>query len=370
MKEDSFPQANAELACNPAVPPRILVVDDDPAMRRMNITYLTNSGYIVDAVEDGAAAWEALQQNSYDLLITDNNMPKVSGMKLVQKVRAARMTLPVIMATGAAPEHATISQNQLTAIVLKPYSVSELLGTVKNILRATLALVLLQLWLTPLLIAQDVKPAAESPIQSQDQTDQPVAVTISVHGSCEYSDDGFTFAPLKRAHILEQGAIIRTGETGRADVFFRRTGTTVRLQAGTEIKIARMAVTIKDGLPLVHTLLDLRAGRIFVVVRSEVAGSTLEISNADGRSVVEGSGIGKYIITADGRHVCANGSVLPLKVIGENGITVLSAGEQFSKKEGKMPAANPSVWVTDLIELDELQASTENVALEPAPLKP
>src|SRR5208283_6226892 len=100
-----------------------------------------------------------------------------------------------------------------------------------------------------------------------------------------------------------QGAIIRTGENARADLFFRRTGTTVRLQAGTEIKLEEMAATVKNGIPSEHTLLDLRAGRIFTVVRSKVAGNIMEIRNAAGRSVVEGSGIGRYIITADGTHV-------------------------------------------------------------------
>jgi len=59
-----------------------------------------------------------------------------------------------------------------------------------------------------------------------------------------------------------------------------------------------MTLTMKNGLPVVYTLLDLRTGRIFTVVRSKVADNTMEIRNAAGRSVVEGSGIGRYIITA------------------------------------------------------------------------
>jgi hypothetical protein len=64
-----------------------------------------------------------------------------------------------------------------------------------------------------------------------------------------------------------------------------------------------MTLSTENGLPLVHTLLDLRSGRIFTVVRSEVVGSTFEIRNAAGRAVVKGSGVGRYIITADGTHV-------------------------------------------------------------------
>ena len=203
--------------------------------------------------------------------------------------------------------------------------------------------------------------------RSPDISDQPTAMTISAVGKCEYSQDGVTFTNLAKAQILEQGSVIRTGDGARTDLFFRRTGTTVRLQAGTDIKIEKMTLTIKDGLPLVNTLLELRKGRIFTVVRSEVAGSTLEIKNAAGRSVVEGSGIGRYIITADGTHVVATGSVIPLKVIGENGVTVLAAGQQFDKKEGKPLDASPTLWVKDLIEMDELQAVTEAPAAAPTP---
>jgi hypothetical protein len=167
---------------------------------------------------------------------------------------------------------------------------------------------------------------------------------------------------LAKGQILEEGAIVRAGDGARADFFFRRMGTTVRLQAGSELRIEKMTLTIKDGLPIVNTLLDLRKGRIFTVVRSSVAGSTLEIKNAAGRSVVEGSGIGRYIITADGTHVTAKGSVIPLKVIGENGITIIAAGQQFDPKEGKPLAASPALWVKDMIELDELQAITEEPA--------
>ena len=192
-------------------------------------------------------------------------------------------------------------------------------------------------------------------------------MTISTVGKCECSEDGVTFTNLAKGQILEHGVVLRTGEGARADLFFRRTGTTVRLQPGSELRIENMTLTIKDGLSLVNTLLDLRKGRIFTVVRSAVVGSTLEIRNAAGRSVVEGSGIGRYIITADGTHVAAKGSVIPLKVIGENGVTVLAAGQQFDKKDGKPFAASPTFWVKDMIELDELQAvSEEPVAKAPS----
>ena len=53
--------------------------------------------------EDGVAAWEALQVNNYNLLITEHNLPKLTGVELVRKLRAARMDVPVVMAAVRLP---------------------------------------------------------------------------------------------------------------------------------------------------------------------------------------------------------------------------------------------------------------------------
>ena len=122
---------------SPLRPPRrVLVVDDDPFIRQLNATMLSRSGYQVDAAEDGAAAWQALNRQNYDLLITDHNMPKVTGVELLEKLHGARMALPVIMATGAFPED-EFTQNpwlQPAATLLKPFTTDELLNTVRKVL--------------------------------------------------------------------------------------------------------------------------------------------------------------------------------------------------------------------------------------------
>ncbi|HWX22138.1 MAG TPA: response regulator [Candidatus Binatia bacterium] len=117
---------------------RVLVAEDDDFIRQFDTAVLLHSGYEVDAAADGAAAWQALTTNSYDLLITDNDMPKVSGIELLKKLRAARMALPVIMATGTSPEEEFTRQPWLkpAATLLKPFTPEEMLRTVKEVLRA------------------------------------------------------------------------------------------------------------------------------------------------------------------------------------------------------------------------------------------
>jgi DNA-binding response OmpR family regulator len=113
------------------------VVDDNIDIRLKSAALLFRSGYQVDTAEDGETGWEALQTRDYDLLITDNQRPKVSGVELVKKLRSAHMALPVILASGAMPEEVNcLPWLQLTATLLKPFSPDELLETVKKVLRA------------------------------------------------------------------------------------------------------------------------------------------------------------------------------------------------------------------------------------------
>lgn len=117
---------------------RILVVDDDEDIRRLNNEVLSCSGYKVDTAADGAVAWDVLKLNSYDLLVTDHKMPKVTGVELLKKLRAARMAVPVIMISGTIPKE--LSRHpwlQIDATLLKPYTADELLAIVRKVLYAT-----------------------------------------------------------------------------------------------------------------------------------------------------------------------------------------------------------------------------------------
>jgi CheY-like chemotaxis protein len=130
--------AGAALPVNGQVnsPPRILVVDDERDFRQLATDVLTGSGYEVEAVNDGAAGWEALLTYDYDLIITDNIMPRMQGIEMIEKLRAASMTIPVIMATGLPPMHEFVRRPWLKPDVTleKPFSNEDLLGAVKKLL--------------------------------------------------------------------------------------------------------------------------------------------------------------------------------------------------------------------------------------------
>jgi len=136
---ESSQERNSHRTKEPAATDRrnwVLVVDDDHDIRRLNNLALVQSGYRADTAEDGAVAWEMLQLNTYDLLITDHNMPRISGVELLVKLHTAEISIPVIMATGEFPEFHFRSRPWLQppTALLKPFTGEELLNVVKAVL--------------------------------------------------------------------------------------------------------------------------------------------------------------------------------------------------------------------------------------------
>jgi two-component system OmpR family response regulator len=118
-------------------PRRILVVDDDPGTRQLSVDVLASADFEVAAAADGADAWEALQVTHFDLVITDNKMPRVTGIELIAKLRYTRLPLPVIMATNQLPTLEFERQPWLLpdATLQRPFSNDDLLAAVRKVLR-------------------------------------------------------------------------------------------------------------------------------------------------------------------------------------------------------------------------------------------
>jgi PAS domain S-box-containing protein len=113
------------------------VVDDDSDLRQLTINVLTSSGYDVEAVKDGSDGWDALLAGDYALIITDNKMPRMTGIEMIEKLRSSGMVIPIIMATGCLPMQEFNRRPWLKpdATLERPYSNDELLEAVNKILR-------------------------------------------------------------------------------------------------------------------------------------------------------------------------------------------------------------------------------------------
>lgn len=83
---------------------RVLLVEDEVSLRQLALKVLSHHGYRVTCAENGEQAWETLQGEDFDLLVTDIQMPKMTGNELVKKVLGSKPELPVLMMSGYNPE--------------------------------------------------------------------------------------------------------------------------------------------------------------------------------------------------------------------------------------------------------------------------
>lgn len=81
---------------------RVLVVDDSLSVRTLEAQSLSSAGYEVSVFPDGKDAWEALQQSSFDLVVSDVQMPGMDGLELTTRIRASEKLrqLPIVLVTG------------------------------------------------------------------------------------------------------------------------------------------------------------------------------------------------------------------------------------------------------------------------------
>lgn len=116
---------------------RLLVVEDDAAIRQGIVDALRFDGYAVMEEGDGRAGLDAALAAEIDLLLLDLVLPYEDGLTILGKVRQARPTLPVIILTARGDESDRIKGLKLGAddYVVKPFSVRELLARVEAVLR-------------------------------------------------------------------------------------------------------------------------------------------------------------------------------------------------------------------------------------------
>lgn len=117
---------------------RILVVEDETSIGEVVNLYLRRAGYEVVFVQDGEAALEALEQQSFDLMVLDLMLPHVGGIEITRWLRT-RSDMPIIMLTARGEERDRIAGLEMGAddYVVKPFSPQELVSRVRAVLRRT-----------------------------------------------------------------------------------------------------------------------------------------------------------------------------------------------------------------------------------------
>jgi two-component system KDP operon response regulator KdpE len=117
----------------PATPLRILVVDDEPAIRRLLKAGLSPDGYTVTEVDNGISALEAVRRHQADLIVLDLGLPDLDGLQVIKRIRYAQSGVPIIVLSSRADEAAKVSALDLGAddYVTKPFGIDELLARIR-----------------------------------------------------------------------------------------------------------------------------------------------------------------------------------------------------------------------------------------------
>jgi DNA-binding response OmpR family regulator len=118
---------------------KILIVEDEPAMRNGLRDNLEFEGYKVETAVDGKDGLNKIHQSDFDLVILDVMMPELSGYDVLKKIRIEGIELPVIMLTAKGEEVDKVLGLEFGAddYIIKPFSLRELIARIKAVLRRT-----------------------------------------------------------------------------------------------------------------------------------------------------------------------------------------------------------------------------------------
>ncbi len=124
----------AEAPARPVVPRRVLVVDDDPAVRMTLSTLLQTSGHVVSEAAGGAEALRLMASTGFELVITDLGMPEISGWELARAVKGTYPTVPVVLLTGWGEEISGESAEPglVVRVLGKPVQLQQLLAVIHD----------------------------------------------------------------------------------------------------------------------------------------------------------------------------------------------------------------------------------------------
>ena len=192
-------------------PLRILIVDDEPPIRRFLKTALTAQDYRVEEAGDGETALDFLKRNPVDLIVLDLGLPGMDGLEVIRRRRAEGDTTPIIILSSRDDEAGKVQALDLGAddYVSKPFGMEELSARVRTALRHRL------------------QQEGEKPIfRSGDLTVDLVRRLVTVHGhEVKLTPREYDLLRLLVAHagkVLTHKCILREVWGGETDVQYLR----------------------------------------------------------------------------------------------------------------------------------------------------
>jgi len=120
-----------------SLPLRVLVVDDEPAIRRFLRTSFVSQGHSVLEADSGHAAMTAFQRNAVDLVVLDLGLPELDGFQIIKNLRDSGSAVPIIVLSSRVDESGKVKALDLGAddYVTKPFGMDELLARIRAAVR-------------------------------------------------------------------------------------------------------------------------------------------------------------------------------------------------------------------------------------------
>jgi two-component system KDP operon response regulator KdpE len=190
---------------------RVLVIDDEPAIRRFLRAGLTSQGYVVSELETGLPALDVVRRRGADLIVLDLGLPDIDGHEVIERIRAAGSQVPIIVLSSRGDEGAKVNALDLGAddYVTKPFGIDELLARIRAAQR------------------HQLKQAGETPVfRSGDLSVDLVRRIVTVRGQeVKLSPREYSVLRLLVQHagkVLTHGMILREVWGANTDVQYLR----------------------------------------------------------------------------------------------------------------------------------------------------
>ncbi|XYD09525.1 response regulator transcription factor [Methylobacterium sp. NMS12] len=118
---------------------RVLIVEDEPRIAADIRQGLEMAGYVADVVADGEAAWFRAETETYDAMVLDLGLPRLDGLGVLRRLRAAEVALPVLILTARDGWRERVEGIDAGAddYLAKPFRMEELVARLRAILRRT-----------------------------------------------------------------------------------------------------------------------------------------------------------------------------------------------------------------------------------------
>lgn len=120
-----------------ARPPRVLIVDDEPAILRFLRASLSHQGYVVSETHTGQAAIDTAARGGADLIVLDLGLPDIDGLEVLRRIRGAGSAVPIVVLSSRSDERGKVEALDGGAddYITKPFGVDELLARIRAALR-------------------------------------------------------------------------------------------------------------------------------------------------------------------------------------------------------------------------------------------